>query len=128
MREFDKTLKRPDFWVKREEVYKSEKMKPLEKKIDKFLAENNVKYHRCFPVRLGSKHNKDRFYGLCSFYLPDQKMILDVPTGIEDEHTYDNTRPIYILHHGITAESMFPIDEDCPWRDVKTQLKILLGI
>lgn len=129
MKEFDKTLKYSKFWEQRENVYKPEKMNPIEKKIDKFLAENNIKYHRCFPIRIGVKNSKNKFYGLCSFYLPAQNMILDIPTGIEDENTYGSTMPVFIHYYqGIMVKNIFPIDKDYPWRDVKKQLKILLGI
>lgn len=127
MKNFEKANGRI-FWRKREEVYKAEKMTPLEKKIDKFLTENNIKHHRCFPVRVGNKNNKNRFRGLCSTYLPVQNIILDVPTGIEPERTYEMGRALAILYHKTKVNAMLPIDEDCPWREVKKQLKILLGI
>lgn len=128
MKEYDNTLKYSEFWKQREDVYKAEKMKPIEKKIDNFLAENAIKYHRCFPVRVGGRNNKDKSFGLCSFYLPQQNIILDVPTGAETERTYDVTLPVFIQYHSTKVNAIFPIDEDCPWREIKKQLKILLNI
>lgn len=66
-------------------------MGKLEAKIDKFLSENGVNYHRQWPVKLGTPSRKQYRY-IVSFYLPETNIMLDMVDNDADMSLYDYSR------------------------------------
>lgn len=124
MIEIDKSLSCKGFFKYREEVLKTQKMGKLESKIDKFLSENKVKYHRQFIVRIGNR-NKKRY--AVSFYLSDKHIFLDMVDDNADMSLYDPNRALKMIFSNIESKPMIlPINENLSWRDVKKQLSMLI--
>ena len=117
------------FFRLRTKVYKTRPMGKLEAKIDKFLSDNGVNYHRQWPVKLGTQSRRQCRY-IVSFYLPEANLMLDMTSSNSDMSLYDLTRRkdlIWRCHEfPRQINAIIPINESLGWRDVKKQLSILI--
>lgn len=104
-------------------------MGELEAKIDKFLSENNVNYHRKWAVKLGSPGRKQRRF-IVSFYLPDANIMLDMADSQSDMSLYDLSRHKELIwrfgDYSRRVDAILPIDESMGWREVKKQLRTMI--
>lgn len=131
MERLDSSIRKYKFFRLRQKEYKTRPMGKLEAKIDKFLSENGVKYHRQWPVKLGTRSRKQHRY-LVSFYLPEANIMLDMADSDADMSLYDFSRYKELIwrchefprHIG----AIIPIDKNLGWREVKKQLKLLIRI
>lgn len=122
-----KSMDKKTFWRYRENVLKTAKMKPLEKKIDKFLSDNDIKYHFRYPISIGL--HKHKTTGAVSFLLEGTMIALDVVSEDYDSKLYEMTRckrTAFQANRPLSA--VIPIKETLKWMDVKKQLKIFLGL
>lgn len=125
----ENSIKRNEFLRLRSKVYKSLPMGRLEAKIDKFLTENNVNYHRKWAVKLGKPGKKQRRF-IVSFYLPDANIMLDMTDGESDMSLYDLFRHKELIwrfaDYPHIVNAILPVDESMGWRVVKKQLQLLI--
>lgn len=102
-------------------------MGKLEAKIDKFLSENNVNYHRQLPVKLGTPSRKQHRY-IVSFYLPETNIMLDMVDDETDMSLYDFSRHVELIWrcHEFPRQisAIIPINKNLGWREVKKQLQL----
>ena len=111
------------FFRLRTKLYKTLPMGKLEAKIDKFLSDNSVNYHRQWPVKLGTRSRRQCRY-IVSFYLPEVNLMLDVVSGDSDMSLYGFSRHKELVWR--CHEYPRQINADLGWRDVKKQLSILI--
>ena len=126
----DKSLKCRKLFAYRDEVLKQLPMGKLEQKIDKFLADNGVKYHRRWFIKLGSNtRNKKRF--AVSFFLCDSHIALDMVNDDSPMEYYDMERTKKVLLDYDSKQTrldvIIPINENLSWREVKKQLQIFIS-
>lgn len=125
----DNSIRKYKFFRLRTKVYKARPMGKLEAKIDKFLSENDVNYHRQWPVKLGTRGRKQRRY-LVSFYLPEVNIMLDMADDDADMSLYDFSRHkelIWRCHEfPRLIGAIIPINKDLGWREVKKQLQLFI--
>lgn len=104
-------------------------MGKLEAKINKFLSENGVKYHRQWPVKLGTRGRKQHRY-IVSFYIPEANIMLDMVDDNTDMSLYDFSRHkelIWRCHEfPRLIGAIIPINKDLGWREVKKQLQLFM--
>lgn len=129
MERLDSSIRKYKFFRLRQKVYKTRPMGKLEAKIDKFLSESGVKYHRQWPVKLGTPSRKQYRY-LVSFYLPEANIMLDMTDCDTDMRLYDFARRkelIWRNHDFPRLISMIlPIDKSLGWREVQKQLQLFI--
>lgn len=125
----DNSIKKNKFLRLRTKVYKTRPMGRLEAKIDKFLSENNVNYHRKWAVKLGTRGRKQHRY-LVSFYLPEANIMLDIVDSEADMSLYDFSRHKELIwrfgNYPRIVNAILPIDESLSWREVKKQLQVMM--
>lgn len=125
----DNSIRKYKFFRLRTKEYKARPMGKLEAKIDKFLSENDVNYHRQWPVKLGTRGRKQRRY-LVSFYLPEANIMLDMVDDDADMSLYDFSRRKELIWrcHEFPRQigAIIPINKDLVWRDVKKQLQLFM--
>lgn len=131
MERLDSSIHKYKFFRLRQKVYKTRPMGKLEAKIDKFLSESGVKYHRQWPVKLGTPSRKQYRY-LVSFYLPEANIMLDMADSDADMSLYDFSRYKGLIWrcHEFPRQigAIIPIDKNLGWREVKKQLQLLIRI
>ena len=97
--------------------------------INKFLSENGVKYHRQWPVKLGTRGKKQHRY-IVSFYLPEANIMLDMVGDDADMSLYDFSRHKELIWrcHNFPRQigAIIPISRDLGWREVKKQLQLFI--
>lgn len=125
----DNSICRYKFFRLRAKVHKTRPMGKLEAKIDKFLSENGVNYHRQWPVKLGARGKKQRRY-IVSFYLPEANIMLDMASDDSNMSLYDFCRHKELVwrcrEFPRKIGAIIPISEDLGWREVKKQLQLLI--
>lgn len=125
----DNSIRKYRFFRLRNKEYKTRPMGKLESKIDKFLSESGVKYHRQWPVKLGHPSRKQHRY-LVSFYLPETNIMLDMTDSDSDMNLYDFSRRKELIwrNHDFPRRIniILPIDKNLGWREVKKQLQTLI--
>lgn len=125
----DNSIRKYKFFRLRTKEYKARPMGKLEAKIDKFLSENDVNYHRQWPVKLGTRGRKQRRY-LVSFYLPEANIMLDLVDDDADMSLYDFSRHKELIWrcHEFPQQigAIIPISKDLGWREVKKQLQLFI--
>ena len=125
----DNSIRKYKFFRLRTKEYKARPMGKLEAKIDKFLSENDVNYHRQWPVKLGTRCRKQRRY-LVSFYLPEANIMLDLVDDDADMSLYDFSRHKELIWrcHEFPRQigAIIPISKDLGWREVKKQLQLFI--
>lgn len=101
----------------------------LETKIDKFLSENNVNYHRKWAVKLGTPGRKQQRF-IVSFYLPGANIMLDMTDSQSNMSLYDFSRHKELVwrfgDYPQIVNAILPIDESLGWREVKKQLQLMI--
>lgn len=126
----DNSIRKYTFLRLRTKVYKKCPMGKLESKIDKFLSENGVKYHRKWAVKLGNAGKKQRRF-IVSFYLPDFNLMLDMTDNQSDMSLYDFSRHKELIwrfgDYPHIVNLILPIDVNLGWMDVKKQLQTLIS-
>lgn len=131
MERLDSSIHKYKFFRLRQKLYKTRPMGKLEAKIDKFLSENGVKYHRQWPVKLGTRGRKQHRY-LVSFYLPEANIMLDMVDSDADMSLYDFSRYKELTWrcHEFPRQigAIIPINKNLGWREVKKQLQLLIRI
>lgn len=129
MEYLDNSIKRRSFLRLRSNVYKPLPMGKLDTKIDKFLAENNVNYHRKWAVKLSSPGRKQRRF-IVSFYLPEANIMLDMADDPTDMSLYDLCRHKELVwrfgDYPHAVDAILPVDKNQSWREVKKQLQLLI--
>lgn len=127
MERLDNSIRKYKFFRLRQKVYKTRPMGKLEAKIDKFLSESGVKYHRQWPVKLGTPSRKQYRY-LVSFYLPEANIMLDMTDDDTDMALYDFSRRKELIwrNHDFPhlVGAIIPISKNLGWREVKKQLQL----
>lgn len=125
----DNSIRKYKFFRLRTKEYKAKPMGKLEAKIDKFLSENDVNYHRQWPVKLGTRGRKQRRY-LVSFYLPEANIMLDMVDDDADMSLYDFSRHKELIWRCYKFPrligAIIPINKDLGWREVKKQLQLFM--
>ena len=125
----DNSIRKYKFFRLRTKEYKARPMGKLEAKIDKFLSENDVNYHRQWPVKLGTRGRKQRRY-LVSFYLPEANIMLDLVDDDADMSLYDFSRHKELIWrcHEFPRQigAIIPISKDLGWREVKKQFQLFI--
>lgn len=126
----DNSIRKYEFLRLRKKDFKLRPMGKLEAKIDKFLSDSGVEYHRQWPIKLGAKAKKPHRY-IVSFYIPSVNFALDMVKDDVDTSLYDVSRrksSIWSYNdHPHLISAILPIDESMGWRDVKKQLQIFIG-
>lgn len=129
MEYLDNSIRKYKFLKLRQKVYKAQPMGKLEAKIDKFLSETNVNYHRKWAVKLGTPGKKQRRF-IASFYLPDVNIMLDMADNQSNMSLYDFTRHKELIwrfgNYPHIVNAILPIDESLSWREVKKQLQVII--
>lgn len=129
MKRLDRSIRKYKFFRLRQKVYKICPMGKLETKIDKFLSENGVNYHRQWPVKLGTPSRKQHRY-LVSFYLPETNIMLDLVDDDADMSLYDFSRHVELIwrchEFPRRIDAIIPINENLGWREVKKQLQFFI--
>lgn len=127
MERLDSSIHKYKFFRLRQKVYKTRPMGKLEAKIDKFLSENGVNYHRQWPVKLGTPSRKQYRY-IVSFYLPETNIMLDMVDNDADMSLYDYSRHKELVWrcHEFPRQisAIIPINKGLGWREVKKQLQL----
>lgn len=125
----DNSIRKYKFFRLRTKEYKARPMGKLEAKIDKFLSENDVNYHRQWPVKLGTPGRKQHRY-IVSFYIPEANIMLDMVDDNTDMSIYDFSRHkelIWRCHEfPRLIGAIIPINKDLGWREVKKQLQLFM--
>lgn len=125
----DNSIRKYKFFRLRAKEYKARPMGKLEAKIDKFLSESGVIYHRQWPVKLGTPSRKQYRY-LVSFYLPEANIMLDMVDDDADMGLYDFSRHKELIWrcHEFPRQigAIIPISKDLGWREVKKQLQLFI--
>lgn len=125
----DNSIRKYKFFRLRTKEYKARPMGKLEAKIDKFLSENDVNYHRQWPVKLGTRGRKQHRY-IVSFYIPEANIMLDMVDDNTDMSLYDFSRHkelIWRCHEfPRLIGAIIPINKDLGWREVKKQLQLFM--
>lgn len=123
----DNSIRKYKFFRLRTKEYKARPMGKLEAKIDKFLSENDVNYHRQWPVKLGTPSRKQYRY-IVSFYLPETNIMLDMVDNDADMSLYDYSRHKELVWrcHEFPRQisAIIPINKGLGWREVKKQLQL----
>lgn len=123
------SLNRKEFFKLRERKCKTKALGKLESKIAEFLSKNQIEYHRQWPIKIGRVKKQKRY--VVSFYLPEKRLVLDMTAGESDIILYEPSRRKTLiwcyksLDKAINA--IIPIDENLGWREVKKQLRVLVG-
>lgn len=129
MERLDSSIRKYKFFRLRQKVYKTRPMGKLEAKIDKFLSESGVKYHRQWPVKLGTPSRKQYRY-VVSFYLPEANIMLDMTDDDTDMALYDFSRRKELIwrNHNFPhlVDAIIPISKNLGWREVKKQLQLFM--
>ena len=127
MERLDSSIRKYKFFRLRQKLYKTRPMGKLEAKIDKFLSENGVNYHRQWPVKLGTPTRKQHRY-IVSFYLPETNIMLDMVDNDTDMSLYDFSRHVELIwrchEFPRRIDAIIPINKDLGWREVKKQLQL----
>lgn len=132
MIQVDNQLRKNAMFRYRENNLKALPMSKLEKKIDKFLQESGIKYHRQWIIKMGCRKRMQKRYAV-SFYLPTAGIALDMVNAQTDMSLYDFTRHIELFWYYAIREykprldAIIPIDEDLSFREVKKQLQIFIS-
>lgn len=125
----DNSIRKYKFFRIRTKEHKAKPMGKLEAKIDKFLSENNVNYHRQWAVKFGTPGRKQRRF-IVSFYLPDANIMLDMADSQSDMSLYDLSRHKELIwrfgNYPHIVNAILPIDESLGWREVKKQLQTMI--
>lgn len=125
----DNSIRKYKFFRLRTKEYKARPMGKLEAKIDKFLSESDVNYHRQWPVKLGTRGRKQHRY-IVSFYIPEANIMLDMVDDNTDMSLYDFSRHKELIWrcHEFPRQvgAIIPISKDLGWREVKKQLTLLI--
>lgn len=130
MRKIDNRVHKYEFIRRREKEYLRRPMGKLEAKINQFFQTEGVCYHRQWLFKLGSRDKRQTRY-LATFYLPEQRIILDVlDTTQADMSLYDYHRHKELVwgfgDQPQALAAVIPIDENLNWREVKKQLKVIV--
>lgn len=127
MERLDSSIRKYKFFRLRQKEYKTRPLGKLEAKIDKFLSENGVNYHRQWPVKLGTPSRKQHRY-IVSFYLPKTNIMLDMVDDDADMSLYDFSRHVELIWrcHEFPRQisAIIPINKNLGWREVKKQLQL----
>ena len=128
MIEIEKINDKDKLFKFREEELKTRPMKLLERKINKFLVENDIKFHRQFPIRMGRKKKNRKWYSV-SFWLPKYNLALDMVGDDMDKFLYEDRRNKAILFQQFgSLDKIIPINRKTRWEDCEKKLKHLLLI
>ena len=125
----DNSIRKYKFFRLRERSYKTRPMGKLEAKIDKFLSDNGVNYHRQWPIKLGTRSRRQCRY-IVSFYLPEANLMFDMASSESDMNLYDLSRRKELIWrcHEFPRQinAIIPINENMGWREVKKQLSLFI--